>query len=394
MRIGLLTTSFPRTPDDIAGNFVLGFARALAQRGHELDVLAPEPAEPMSVHDTPNISLHHVPYLRPRKLQRTFYGAGVPDNVQHDRTALLGALSYPIALAARSALLAPRWNAVISHWALPSAVCAGIAARGLPHLAVLHSADVHLLGRLPLRTHLARHMTDHASTLWFVSEQHREQFVQLLPASHTSAARARAFVSPMGIDPPQVTPSSRTQGRATWGLQRFSVLALGRLVPVKGLDTAIEAVAQLDATLLVAGEGPERARLEQLGRARRADVRWLGNVTGPRKTELLAAADAFVLPSRVLPSGRSEGMPHALLEAMAHGLPVVATRVGGVSELLRDGTSALLVPPDDPALLRAALMRLQSDPPLREQIRQQARACTEGLLWPNLAPRIEGLLHT
>jgi glycosyltransferase involved in cell wall biosynthesis len=395
MRIGLLTTSFPRTPDDIAGTFVLGFARALAARGHEIEVLAPEPSERMEPPCWPNIRVVHVPYLRPRSWQRTFYGAGVPDNLQRDRRAYLGLVPYPIALTRRALARSAHWDALLSHWALPSALVAGLARRGKPHLAVFHSADVHLLTRLPLRRALARQLAASASALWFVTAQHRDAFLELLPTDVRPDSAQRTYVAPMGVDPPNAdTAARRDRARQAFGLSRFTVLALGRLVPVKGLDTAIRAVANQSVTLLVAGKGPERERLEQLARTQHADVRWLGNVMGERKALLLSAADAFVVPSRTLESGRSEGVPHALLEALAHGLPVIATRVGGMAGFLSDGTTALLVPPDEPGQLRAAIDRLQHDHALREQIGSQGRALVEPYHWSRLGPRIEALLRT
>src|SRR5687768_12606658 len=99
MRVGLLTTSFPRFEGGIAGQFVLGFARALAARGHELSVLAPEPHERLTLPTWPGVRLRWLGYLRPRTLQRTFYGAGVPDNLRRDPRAWLGLLPFSAALA-------------------------------------------------------------------------------------------------------------------------------------------------------------------------------------------------------------------------------------------------------------------------------------------------------
>src|SRR3954454_12000613 len=100
MRIGLLTTSFPRFVGDVPGHFVLGFARALSELGHTIEVLAPEPRErafmaPLSL---PGVSVHWVRYA-PRPLERTFYGAGVLDNLRSDPLAALGLMPFTAALA-------------------------------------------------------------------------------------------------------------------------------------------------------------------------------------------------------------------------------------------------------------------------------------------------------
>ena len=164
--------------------------------------------------------------------------------------------------------------------------------------------------------------------------------------------------------------------RAGLGVGRGEALLLwvGRLDPVKGLDTLVEAFGQLVGAaeagpvagggggrpdrgprLLLAGEGPYRATLAAaIGRlGLSARVTLLGRRDDiPR---LLRTADVFAFPSR------TEGMPYALLEAMAAGLPVVATDVAGCHDLVTDGVTGLLVPPDDPAALARALRGVLAD---------------------------------
>jgi len=142
------------------------------------------------------------------------------------------------------------------------------------------------------------------------------------------------------------------------------VLTLAALVARKGLDLLLAAVAAQDArcVLLVAGDGPERAalvaRAQALGLGPRA--RFLG--ARDDKAELLAACDVFALPSR------AEGLGVAALEAMAAGRAVLATRVGGLGEAVRDDETGLLVPPEDVPALTAALARLVREPALRARL--------------------------
>lgn len=134
----------------------------------------------------------------------------------------------------------------------------------------------------------------------------------------------------------------------------FLIGVVGRLDPIKDHVTLFRAFSQLhaadaDALLLVVGDGPERARLEaQAGEG----VVFLGDRQDV--PELLRALDVFVLPSR------NEGISNTILEAMATGLPVVATRVGGNPELVEDGLTGALVPPGDAFALAAALERYQA----------------------------------
>ena len=158
------------------------------------------------------------------------------------------------------------------------------------------------------------------------------------------------------------------------------VLYVGRLVPVKGVDVLLRAWARLVGretgralVLVLVGDGPER---EVLGRLSRelgiaSSVRFVG--FSAQVGNWLNCADLFVL------SSHSEGLSNALLEAMACGLPAVATAVGGAPEVIEDGVNGLLVPADDDAALADALLRLVRDPggawQLGEAARQTILAC-------------------
>jgi glycosyltransferase involved in cell wall biosynthesis len=146
------------------------------------------------------------------------------------------------------------------------------------------------------------------------------------------------------------------------------VVAVARLVPQKGLDVAVEAMAGIDATLVVLGEGPERERLE--AQARELGVRLLLPGRVGDVASALRRADVLVHPARW------EGFGLALLEAMLAGLPVVATRVSSIPEIVTDGETGLLVPPNDPGALNAALLQALDDPG-RLGGAGRERACSE-----------------
>jgi glycosyltransferase involved in cell wall biosynthesis len=194
------------------------------------------------------------------------------------------------------------------------------------------------------------------------------------------SAYLRELALAWGLDPGRVTvlpnPAPRVDGlprrkeaRLALGLDAPTLAFAGRLTPQKSLDVLFQALAELpDVDLLLAGEGPEegplRRRAAELGLAER--VRFLGPQPRRRVLELYRAADAAVL------SSSWENLPHAVLEALAAGTPVVATRSGGVAEIVSDGHNGLLVEPDDPAALAAATRRLLADPELAARLRAAA----------------------
>lgn len=389
MRIGVLTTSFPRHRGDYAGAFVLGSVRALAARGHELEVLAPEPSATDAPPHFPHVNVTWLPYARPRTWQQTFYGAGVPENLAARPWLSAGLVSYTAQLLRTALVRARAWDALISHWALPSALVAASVAGARPHLAFCHSADVHALTRSVATRPLRRFLCERGTRFWFVSERHRQAFLGDLDR----AASVESHVSGMGIDARPLS-DSREACRARWDLDRFSVLALGRMVPIKGLADAISAVSHLQgAELVLAGDGPELDALRSHAEACGVRLRVAGIVSGRDKAQLLRAADALVVPSRALDSGRSEGLPTVITEAQAHGLPVVATRTGGVPGALRDGHDAILVEPERPDQLTRALARLQREPELRKRLSDAGLQRARSLTWDALAPRLEALIQ-
>jgi len=170
------------------------------------------------------------------------------------------------------------------------------------------------------------------------------------------------------------------------------VLSLGRLVPIKGVDRAVRAMAGIDAELVVAGDGLSRGSLEALAKDLQVRARFTGIVRGDAKRDWLVAADAFVLPSLRLPSGRTEGTPTALLEAMSAGLPVIASAVGGIPDVVTHEKNGLLVPPDDVPALHAALSRVATDAALRKRLSRAAKTAAKRYVWSELAPHLEELL--
>ncbi|HEY2734182.1 MAG TPA: glycosyltransferase [Polyangiales bacterium] len=348
-------------------------------------MLAPEPRERWIAPSWPGVRVEQLAYLKPRALERTFYGAGVPDNLARDPSAWLGLAPFSARLAHSARRRARHWDALISHWALPCALAAGFARGDRPHIAVLHSADIHLLSRLPLRAALAHGIARSADLLWFVSAEQRARFLALLPPS---AARPNTLVCAMGVD----LDEAPNVERALSAKRPWRALALGRLVRLKGLDVAIRACAELGIGLMIAGDGPERARLERLASQLNADVRFLGTVVGRAKRELFESADVFMLPSRRMPNGRGEGVPHSLLEALAHGLPVIASRQPGIEELLA-GTSLArgLVAADDLAAFIDALRSIR-DASTDPSIARAARAIVQPFAWPAIAGRVDDQL--
>lgn len=156
---------------------------------------------------------------------------------------------------------------------------------------------------------------------------------------------------------------SREELRTRFGMTGFTLVFAGRLTEQKSLELGIAAARAANARLLVAGDGPARVRLEALGHAE-----FLGVLPRDDVLDLFRAADASLL------SSSWENFPHGVVESLAAGTPVVATAVGGVTEVVRDGENGLLVAPGDVDALAKAITRVSSDRELLQTLRTNAAA--------------------
>lgn len=246
-------------------------------------------------------------------------------------------------------------------------------------------AEMGCLARLPRAPVVATFHADISRNpgvaRWYLPVQHRflARADRLVVGSRTladtsptlAAHRERLTVIPYGVDPEEwpAAPEAVEAIRRTHG--HPIVLFLGRLVVYKGVDVLMQAMASVDATLLVVGDGPARPALEAATPGGRDNVRFLGNVSNEYRSAYYRAADIFVLPA----VSRAESFGIAMLEAMAHGTPAISTEVGtGTSWVNLHGETGLVVPPCDPHRLAAAITALLSDDGLRKMLGVAAAA--------------------
>ena len=221
----------------------------------------------------------------------------------------------------------------------------------------------------------------HARGVLVQSEQNRVAFLEALARVAPAEAAGmghRLEVVGNGVDLPS---DVRALGRA--------VITVGRLIPDKGMDLVIEAAAAEGLPLVVVGDGPERDALEARARALGADCRFEGFVSRERLSELYAASGLCVLAAR-----RGEGLPNVLLEAMAHGRPVVATPCAGTTDLLVDGAHGRVVPAGNAQALRAALAEFREHPEQAARWGAEARRRAAESSWDHWEQRLESVLHS
>ena len=259
--------------------------------------------------------------------------------------------------------------------------------KGLPWSGSAHAKDIWTIPEWEKREKLA-------SCEWLVtcSAANRNHLAELAPAG-------RIGLVYHGLDLARFphSPADRRPRDGRDPADPIVILSVGRLVEKKGTDVLLEALARLPGGLhwrfVHAGGGPLRRKLERrarsLGIASR--VTWRGALPQDALLEEYCAADIFALASRIARNGDRDGLPNVLMEAQSQGLPCLATRVAAIPELIEDGITGVLVPPESHDARAGALAALISDPGRRRSLGRAGRARLGARfgLEQNLAPLAE-----
>jgi glycosyltransferase involved in cell wall biosynthesis len=391
-RIAVLVKRFPR----LSETFILNEFLELRRQGMQVDMYA--------IMD-PNEHRSHPEAL-----------ALVPEVVYLQTGSIWGSL--PSAL--RTIRRHPSGAVRAAAWVLTRHSAA--AARNCVHAMVL----VDRLGqRAP--AHLHAHFLHSPAAIAFIARKisgqrysltgHAKDIYTTLPENVLMRCRDAEFVTTCTaanrshlVEQIGLTPANVLLCRHGVDLDRFSgdrrepqagrILSVGRLVEKKGFEVLVRACGELrrggiDFELRIIGSGPLRDELLALAESEGiADaVHLMGSLSQAQVAAELAAAEVFALTPMVMPNGDRDGIPNVVLEAMAAGVPVVASAVSGIPEVIEDGVNGRLVPPRSPGLLAEALTELLCDVPQRARLAEAARRfVSEECAWSSAVAPLRALL--
>jgi glycosyltransferase involved in cell wall biosynthesis len=318
------------------------------------------------------IQVSRFPYFYPLRFQRLCYGAGILKNMKESPLAfaqlpffVLFEMAYAFWIARRKKV-----DLVHSHWSIPQGLT-GLFLRklfGVPFVISLHGSDVHGLDFPLLRALNKKVILDSDACT---------------ANSRATAARAQGIsgrsdmrIIPMGVDIDFFAKSiGRGSTRNHKGRKDKIILYAGRLIDVKGIEYLVKAFPevlekQANAKLLVVGSGPCKGDLVSLSeRLHLHDkVVFQDTVSQEELVRYYAMADVFVLPSVTTKEGETEGLGVVLLEAMACGVPVIGSAVGGITDIIKDQETGLLVRQKDPGDLAEKINRVLTDEELSRRL--------------------------
>lgn len=361
MRVGLLTTSYPRFEGDFRGVFIARLAASLREQGADVDV------------------------IEPRGYEALKRGAGLIPNLRTSWSARLEFPFYCLHFLVLAVLRARRCDLLHANWSLAGffAVLAGRVCR--TPVIVTERGQFLINARNGWINRWLHWVLAGARERVVISESAREALQKKFPD-------LSFHVIPNGVDDASFSPARRDAARSVLGIagDDLNILSVGRLTQVKRLDTLVEALAGLAkrrggfrAWIVGDGEGREslRAAIDAAGLDDRVTL--VGSKPPHEVAEWMCAADVFVLCSE------GEGGGNVVLEAMSAGLAVVATPVGWARDFIVDGVNGAHVPVGDAAALEGALDELLSSTSRVAGLGGAARRTIEErrLNWPGCASR-------
>jgi glycogen(starch) synthase len=297
---------------------------------------------------------------------------------------------YAPQAAVLAPILAARADVVHVHLGEDLAVLPlGVAAARLHHLPLvltLHTSLRHTLAVSDLRSAVLKALGGQIER-W--GEHSAEAVLVITPRLYRLLASEGVEENRIHLIPPGVNPSlfEGPFEDPFSGVGKPRVLFVGRLAPQKGIRTLVAAVGLIkdpSARVLLVGDGPKRKALEREAERLGVDdrLRFVGFIAHDRLPAVLAHADLLVLPSLY------EELGTVLLEAMQAGLPIVASKTGGIPDVIEDGVNGLLVPPGDPEALARAIDRILSDRDLARRLSEGAHQRGKDYDWEVLAEQV------
>lgn len=360
----MLTTTYPSHSEDWAGVFIAKLMAAVKERGYTVTVVAPATPDFHGRRIVDGIETIRFSYFFPRSFERLTAGAGgIPENLAGSLLAKLQLLPMMTAFLVHALFASRSSNIVYANWLGAGIIGAAInLLTGSPLVVSFRGDDGYLARDRLLWKLLTKWVIRRAGAVAPVSKELLDIMVAL------GAPSTKCYLPRFGVDTELFQPS-RDPRRNT---EKVRILYVGSLIQKKGLQDLIVALSGEEFTglsLVVVGDGYYAPNFKALSQTCGLEdrIQWRGILKPREVADVMRDSEILCLPSH------TEGTPNVVREAMASGLPVIATRVGGIPDLVREGVTALLYEPHDIDGLRDCLKTLARDEKLREQYGKAGR---------------------
>jgi len=400
MRIAIIASSYPRFKGDGVAPFVKSISESLHKHGNHVEVLAPYD---VCVKPDPEskITVHRFRYIWPKNLHILGHARSLKADVKLRTLVPFLLPFFVIASVVNLINVAKKMRAQVihAHWVLPNGFSAALASKILkiPFIISLHGSDIYMADKNFLFRAVARWVFSQSSYVTACSQELYDRAKKINPG-------IKIKLLAWGADPNVFKPlDNRDKIRAKygWAPDEIIITTLGRFVYKKGFDQLISIIPDLKSIqtnfrVVIGGSGPLGEILkEQVVQMNIKElVSFPGQIPWNEVPEFLAASDIFVLPSQRDKAGNLDGLPTVLLEAMACGLPCVASDVGGVSLVINHQENGFLIKSDSRKELTDSLIELINNQILRRKLSQQSRSSIVNQFnWDNVSEQFEKLFR-
>ncbi len=382
-RLLITASTFPRWEKDTEPRFVLDYAKAMGEY-YDVTVLVPAFPGAGSKEVLEGVKVERYHYCAIHKYETLCYPGAIVPRIKEKKIRiflvplLMGALYFKLKKNM------DKFDIVHAHWLVPQGIVQSFI-KDKPYIVTGHGGDITSLNFRGMRA-LKKKCIKAARAVTVVSEALKEKTDELCPGISAS-------IIPMGCDTELFSSENRIEN--FWGQNdRKVVLFVGRLAEIKGVTYLIEAMEQVQgALLIIAGKGDReeelRGQAEKLG----DKVLFIGSRTHEELATVYASADIFVAPSITVKGGGKEGFGLTIIEAMASGVPVIASKTGGITDILSDGFNGLFVEEKDADQIAAQIRHLMEDADLRETLVKNGRDTAQRYSYRNIAARYYELIE-
>lgn len=386
IKVLLLTSSYPSSTDIINKSFMTDLAGSLSKKSIEIFVVCPhQPSLPL-YEKQKKVKIIRFPYWFTKSGQKLGVKGGIVASIYQSPVAVIQLIPFCICefIIAWKIIKKEKIDIIHSHWIVPQGLIGAIIRliTGIPHITSIHGTDIHLVHSHKLAYPLIRLITKYSNNIT-TNSSHTCRLLQDIVRQNMTKNR----VIPMGIFPEEFSPKPHFINKG-----QKKILFIGRLIAWKGTSILIRSLKKIyvkdpSILLFIVGDGPEKQSLENLANDLdiTENVCFLGNL--PRKELQLCYKNAsvFVLPS-IIHKNQTEGLGVVLLEAMASGVPVIGSNIGGIPDIIKDGVNGLLVPPGDPDALAAAIINILDNSDLSERFRDAGlKTINEKFSWDKIS---------
>jgi len=364
MKIGVITSVYPEFIGDPHGIFVHRLMREISRQGHEVHIIAPF-SDAKTNYILDGVKVEKFNYFYPRRFQKLSGRFGMIDNVKEGIFVKFQFITFILFNVVYSIRILNNMDIIHVQWPIPNGLGALFLKifYNIPYINTIHGEEVYLSRRYHT-TYILRLLVNNSSKTITNSSATFKCSIK------AGLNKEKLKIIPFGVDTSFFRPVNVQKDTSI-----FQILSVGYLIERKGFEYLIRALKEVlkvhnKVHLKIVGSGPLENQIKKLIKDLKLEnnVQILSDLSDHKLLETYNSSDLFMLPSITDSQGNTEGLGVVLLEAMACKLPVIASNIGGIPDIVHDGETGILVPEKDSMEISQSIIKLIENEDLRENL--------------------------